>query len=123
MPTPTKRWLKAAGELTDAQLELFWDERLGGFFFTSTLHEQLIARSKLATDTITSSGNSVSAANLLYLADALNKPESLSRAEACIQSAAPILDEHPSAVTGLAVALGQWIEISSSRDAKAVDEK
>ncbi|MEX0675522.1 MAG: thioredoxin domain-containing protein [Pirellulales bacterium] len=121
--TGDDRWLKAAGALTETQLELFWDERIGGFFFTSTQHEKLIARSKLLTDTVTPSGNSVSAANLLYLADALEKPQYVSRAEACIRSAAPILDEHPSAVPQLAVALGQWIEMSSRGDAKTANEK
>jgi uncharacterized protein YyaL (SSP411 family) len=119
--TGDARWLNEAGALTDAQLELFWDDRVGGLFFTSTLHEKLIARSKLPTDTVTPSGNSVSAANLLYLAKALNRPEYLSRAEKCIQSAAPILDEHPAAVTQLAVAVSQWIEVSKDGASKPAD--
>jgi uncharacterized protein YyaL (SSP411 family) len=121
--TGDERWLHAAGELTETQLDLFWDERIGGFFYTSTLHEELIARSKMPTDTVTPSGNSVSAANLLYLAAALEKPEYLSRAEKCIQSAAPILDEHPAAVTQLAVALARFIEMAPADDPKPADEK
>ena len=117
------RWLKAADELTQLQLKLFWDERVGGFFFTSTLHEQLIARSKLPTDTVTPSGNSVSASNLLYLATALNKPEYVDRAGKCIQAAGPLLDEHASAVPQLAVALSQWIDMTQSKKAKAPDKK
>jgi uncharacterized protein len=117
------RWLKAAAELTEHQLKLFWDERVGGFFFTSTLHEQLIARSKLPTDTVTPSGNSVSASNLLYLATVLNKPEYIDRTEECIQAAGPLLDEHASAVPQLAVALSQWIDMTKKDGAKSPEKK
>ncbi len=68
--TGDPRWLKLADELTADQIALFWDERAGGFFYTSTEHEQLIARSKLPIDGVTPSGNSVSVTNLLYLAKA-----------------------------------------------------
>ena len=108
--TGEPRWLEAAGELTDRQLELFWDERVGGFFYTSTLHEQLIARSKLAADNVTPSGNSVAAANLLYLAQALDKPEYQARAEKCVQAAAPILEENPAAAVELAVSVSTLVE-------------
>jgi uncharacterized protein YyaL (SSP411 family) len=108
--TGEPRWLELAGELTDRQLELFWDERVGGFFYTSTLHERLIARSKLAADNVTPSGNSVAAANLLYLAQALDKPEHQARAEKCVQAAAPILEENPAAAVELAVSVNALLE-------------
>jgi uncharacterized protein YyaL (SSP411 family) len=117
------RWLQAADELTQLQLKLFWDQRVGGFFFTSTLHEQLIARSKLPTDTVTPSGNSVSASNLLYLATALDKREYVDRTEKCIQAAGPLLDEHASAVPQLALALSQWIDMTQKDGSKAPDNK
>jgi uncharacterized protein YyaL (SSP411 family) len=108
--TGETRWLEAAGELTDRQLDLFWDERVGGFFYTSKLHEQLIARSKLAADNVTPSGNSVAAANLLYLAQALDKPDYQARAEKCVQAAAPILEENPAAAVELAVSVATLVE-------------
>jgi hypothetical protein len=108
--TGEQRWLDEAARLTDEQLALFWDDSVGGFFFTSNQHEQLFARSKVPTDTVTPAGNSVAASNLLYLAAALNKPEYAQRAEGCLKSASPLLDEHPSAVPQLAIALGQWID-------------
>jgi uncharacterized protein len=108
--TGQPRWLAAADKLMQIELTLFWDERLGGLFYTSTLHEQLIARSKLPNDGVTPAGNSVSAANLLYLASALDKPEYAARAQKCIQAATPILDEHPEAVPQLAVALSTWLD-------------
>jgi uncharacterized protein len=94
------------------QLELFWDERVGGFFYTSTEHEQLFARSKLPVDGVTPSGNSVSASNLLYLAKALDKGDYAARAQRCIRSAGPLLEEHPLAVPQLAVALSAWLDVA-----------
>ena len=121
--TGDERWLRAAGDLTEAQIELFWDERVGGFFYTSTLHEQLIARSKMPNDNVTPSGNSASAANLLYLAKALDRPEYISRAEKCIQSAGPVLQEHPAAVVQLAVALAAWLDLSGKSPGKGAPQR
>ncbi len=39
-------WLQRAAELQQQQNELFWDENLGGYYFTSTDHESLLARAK-----------------------------------------------------------------------------
>lgn len=107
--TGYERWLKLADELTTKQIELFWDDRAGGFFYTSTLHEALIARSKLPNDGVTPSGSSVSVTNLLYLSKALNRPEYADRAEACLKSAAPVLEEFPASAPQLAVGVVQWL--------------
>ncbi|MEX2112233.1 MAG: thioredoxin domain-containing protein [Pirellulales bacterium] len=114
--TGDDRWLKLAGELTADQLALFWDERLGGFFYTSTEHETLIARSKLPNDGVTPSGNSVSVTNLLYLSKALDRPEYAKRAEQCLKSATPVLEEFPAVVPQLAVGVSQWLD-------RAADDK
>ncbi len=108
--TGENRWLEAARKLTDEQIDLFADEAVGGFFFTSKLHDELFARSKVPTDTVMPAGNSVSASNLLYLAEALDRPEYDSAAEGCLRAGSPLLDEHPAAVPQLAVALARWLE-------------
>jgi hypothetical protein len=61
------RWLEAARRLVDTMIDLFWDERQGGFFQTSHDHEGLIARPKEVVDNATPSGNSVAADVLLRL--------------------------------------------------------
>jgi hypothetical protein len=61
------RWLEAARGLVDTMIELFWDQRQGGFFQTSHDHEGLIARPKEVVDNATPSGNSVAADVLLRL--------------------------------------------------------
>jgi len=61
------RWLDEAERLMATAIQFFWDEAEGGFFFTASDHEQLIVRSKLATDNAIPSGNSVMITNLLRL--------------------------------------------------------
>ncbi len=68
--TGDARWLDAAGELTEAQIRLFWDDQVGGFFYASSEHEPLIARSKLPVDGATPSAGAITAGNLVYLAGA-----------------------------------------------------
>ena len=72
--TGEERWLLAADELTKTQIKLFWDQELGGFFFTSDDHEELLARSKDPVDSAQPSGNAVSASNLVYLGRTLATP-------------------------------------------------
>jgi len=61
------RWLEAARQLVDTMINLFWDQRQGGFFQTSHDHEGLITRPKEFVDNATPSGNSVAADVLLRL--------------------------------------------------------
>ena len=116
--TGEPRWLQAADELTADQIRLFWDERIGGFFYTSSEHETLIARSKLPNDGVTPSGNSVSVINLLYLAKSVPRPEYHARAKQCLESAAGILEEVPIAVPQLAVGLSTWLDATDGDEQK-----
>jgi hypothetical protein len=61
------RYLEEAVHLTQAMVELFWDEERGGFYFTGKDNEELISRPKELYDGATPSGNSVAALNLLRL--------------------------------------------------------
>jgi len=62
------RYLKRALELNETMLEHFWDERVGGFFFTPNDGEDLIVRKKEFYDGAIPSGNAVALLNLLRLA-------------------------------------------------------
>ncbi len=108
--TGDKRWLDAAGELTDKQLELFADEKGGGFYFTSSDHEALLARAKEIVETAVPSGNSVSADNLIRLAVAQNKPDYLPKAAKTILASAAVMQSNPSATPRMAVAVPALIE-------------
>ncbi|MEO8573873.1 MAG: thioredoxin domain-containing protein [Pyrinomonadaceae bacterium] len=61
-------YLGEAKRLADLMITEFWDEESGGFFFTSSDHEELIVRNKDFYDNATPSGNSAAADVLLRLA-------------------------------------------------------
>jgi uncharacterized protein YyaL (SSP411 family) len=62
------RWFAAAREIADAMVERFGDPERGGFFATSSDHEELIARRKDVADTPIPAGSSSAAYGLLRLA-------------------------------------------------------
>jgi len=59
--------LRKAAELTDTAIRLFWDARHGGFFFTPSDGEELLAKKKELYDGAYPSGNSVMMMNLLLM--------------------------------------------------------
>jgi uncharacterized protein YyaL (SSP411 family) len=60
-----RSWLEEALRLNALAIELFYDEKEGGFFFTADDGEKLIARGKSGYDQARPSGNGVMAMNLL----------------------------------------------------------
>ena len=109
--TGDARWLEAAGKLTETEIELFWDDAEGGFYFTSSDHEELLARSKDPVDSVMPSGNAVAADNLVYLARALDKPAYLDRARRTVAAFAGFLAQNPAAMPRMAAV---WTAISAS---------
>ncbi len=102
--TGQSRWLEAAEELTRTQIELFWDDKGGGFYYTSSDHEQLLARSKNPIDSVLPSGNSVSASNLAALAKATGNAEYLDRARRTINAFGGFVAVAPGGLPRLAMA-------------------
>jgi len=76
-----ERWLRRADSLAEIIVERFGDEDQGGFYFTATGHEELIARTKDFFDNATPSGNSVAADVLLRLAALLGREDFRKQAE------------------------------------------
>lgn len=89
------KWLTAAKELQTKQDELFWDEKQGGYFYTSSDHQTLLIRSKQPADNAVPAGNSVAAENLVYLASATGDNSYRDRAEKAILSASGLLKDYP----------------------------
>ncbi len=108
--TGDKRLLGLAKELTDKQIELFWDDAAGGFYFTSKNHPSLIVRVKDPVDGAVPSGTSVTAENLLYLANALNDESYRTRLEQTLRSLAPLMRRAPSAAPRAAVVLAEYLD-------------
>jgi uncharacterized protein YyaL (SSP411 family) len=111
--TGNPRWLQAADEIMAKQIELFWDEKRGGFYFTSGDHESLIARETDPVDGAEPSGNSVSADNLVYLSTTLKRPEYLVKAQRTIQAVSGLLQSSPSAAPRMTAAFAELLKAES----------
>jgi len=61
------KYLKRAIRLNEILMKDFWDEINGGFYFTSSKSEELIARQKDVYDGAIPSGNSITLLNLIRL--------------------------------------------------------
>jgi uncharacterized protein YyaL (SSP411 family) len=102
--TKNQLWLDAADSLTKLQVEHFADEASGGFFFTSSDHEKLLARGKELVDGAQPAGNSVSAHNLLALAKLKMRPEYVPLAEKTILATLSLTQSNPSAAPRIVAA-------------------
>ena len=110
MATGEPRWLDLADELTQKQVELFWDDKQFGFYFTSHDHESLFVRGKKPADGAIPSGNSVSAANLLRLADSLDQSDLRDYAKQTISASLPLLERAPAGAPRMTLALARYLQ-------------
>ena len=108
--TKDDAWLQVAVELSDLQIKYYWDEQDGGFFFTATDHEELIARVKQPTDNAVPSGNSVAAENLVALARLAARPDYLAKARRSIQAVTPLMDRIPRVAPRMAIAIADYLQ-------------
>ena len=92
--TGNTHWLTDAQCLTTTMLDLFFDERDGGFFATSSDHEELIHRPKDWDDNATPSGNSVAVEVLLKLG-LLTGASGWGAAVPILRKLAPVMEKHP----------------------------
>ena len=103
--TGDEQWLDHAKRIQDKQIELFWDEQSGGFFNVSSDHETLIARSKQMSDRAMPSGNSVAAANLFYLSEALPESGYLDKSRKTVLSASATLENYGFLISRMLIAV------------------
>ena len=96
-----ERWFVAARETADAMIDRFADPERGGFFTTSSDHEQLIARRKDIDDHPIPSGSSSAAFGLLRLAALTGERRYSEHAESVFRLLAKIAETHPQAVAHL----------------------
>ena len=113
--THEEKWLNAAHRLTDQQIELFWDPKGRGFYFTSHQHETLIARTKNAYDAVLPSGNSVSVRNLIRLASLTGDDSYRKRAQQTLEQFAPVVKQSPRGMTHMALAAGEFLDKTDYR--------
>jgi uncharacterized protein YyaL (SSP411 family) len=105
----------------------FWDEKAGGFFFTASDAEALLARGKEAYDGATPSGNSVAALDLLRLAHLTGRTEYLERAQRVFKAFSAQVAKAPSGHAQMLIALdfatGPASEIVIAGDPAAEDTR
>lgn len=89
------RYLEFCQLLADDLIENFYDDDLGGFFFTSKNAEHIIFRPKTYTDDSIPSGNGTACLALINLGLLCNKPHYISMARKVINSALTYLYEAP----------------------------
>lgn len=109
-------WLLEARALADALIECFWDERIGGFYDTSTNHEQLVIRPRDTGDNATPSGSSAAVDVLLRLALIFDEARYRERALRVLESMVPVMQRYPTGfgryLAAAEFALGQLHEIA-----------
>ncbi|MFZ2053380.1 MAG: thioredoxin domain-containing protein [Candidatus Aminicenantales bacterium] len=109
-------FLSWAVELCKEAIRGFWDEREGGFFFTSAeLHKDLPRRRKELYDGAIPSGNSAMVANLVRLGRLLGRADLEERAQRTVEAFSGKISQHPAAYTqllcGLDFAFGPGREV------------
>jgi hypothetical protein len=98
-------WIADAVRLADVMLPIFADESSGGFFFTATDHESLIARTKDAHDGSTPSGNAMAATALLRLGVLAGRPDFTAAAVRTLTTFAGGMRDSPAAFGQMLVAV------------------
>jgi hypothetical protein len=104
-----RAYLDRAVQFTDTLLSRFWDEEEGGFFFTSSDHETLIARSKSAFDGSIPSGNSVAVFNLLRLFYLTENQNYLAKAEQVLRLFYDAMEQNPFGFSNMLCALDFYL--------------
>ncbi len=103
------RWIEWAMALQTRQDDLFWDDAAGGYFGTTGKDAAILLRSKMDYDGAEPSPNSVAALNLMRLAHLLDHAAWRERAEKTLRAFSPQLEQAPSAMPQMLVALSWWL--------------
>ena len=102
--TGDEKWLDSAKRLTDAMIQLFWDDTNGGFYYTKADAAHLIVRTKKPYDSAIPSGNAVAIANLLAFGT-----DYRSYAEETLQIFAQSMSQSPSSFMYMHFALNHYL--------------
>ncbi len=118
--TGNEQWLTAARHLMDDQIDLFWDTTSSGFFFAGSDQEQLLTRTKEAYDSVMPSGNSVSALNLVRLAQLTGEDSYRELARDTLRTFTPQLARTPGSMPVMAVALSEYVNAFGAEAATTI---
>ena len=99
------KWLRLAEKLQATQDQLFWDDRNGGYFSATGQDASILIRMKEDNDGAEPAPSSISALNLLRLAQIRDSKATRDRAEKTISAFAAALNHLPSAMPQMLVGL------------------
>ena len=120
-------YLKTALDLNKDLIDHFWDEDLGGFYFTADDGEDLLIRNKEAYDAAIPSGNSVAMLNLLRLSRITSNSDFEEMAMKLMRAFSNEIKKSPSAYTNFLCAvdfgIGPSYEVVISGDSGSDDTK
>ena len=112
--TNEPRWLELARKWMRKQDELFWDDKAGGYFFTSHDHPALIVRTKNPIDSAVPSGTAVTLQNLLALGqlsgDAGETQRYQERIDQTLKTLRPYFERAPAGLPRSAIVLAERID-------------
>jgi uncharacterized protein len=108
--TKDKKWLEDANALTEVMIKFHGDEKGGGFYYTSSDHEKLFARSKDQYDGVQPSGNSLAARNLVRLWVKTGDEKYQKLALKTIRSLAVPYKSNPVGLCTLGSAIGMYMD-------------
>ncbi len=109
--TADEQWLNSARTLTDKMIQLFWDDKNGGFYYTKADAKHLIVRSKKPYDSAIPSGNAVAVENLLVLGDNYRH-----YAEKTLRIFAESMAQSPSSFMHMHFALNNYLTSEEDQD-------
>jgi uncharacterized protein YyaL (SSP411 family) len=103
-------WLAQAQQLMDEAVVKFWDDREGGFFYTSAEAEQLFVRLKDVFDQPLPSGNAIAAQVLMRLAAATGEQRYWDLAGRTLRALAPWMARAPRGTEALILAAATYLD-------------
>ncbi len=98
------KWIMMAQFLSDKMIELFLDDKNGGFYFSSSGHKDLLARTKSVRDGSVPSGNAIAALSLFRLAELTSKNGYRDIAEQTINLSIDLQKKYPSSFSYMLLA-------------------
>ena len=104
--TGEEQWLDLARVLTDTMIQLFWDDKNGGFYYTRADAKHLIVRTKKPYDSAIPSGNAVTVENLIGLGK-----DYRNYAEKTLRTFADSMSQAPSSFMYILFALNQYLTL------------
>jgi len=108
-------YLQKALDLNRVLISDFWDEKNGGFYFTSDYNEQLLFRQKEVYDSAVPSGNSVAFSSFIKLAHLTGNEQFNNKAYELVKAFSPMIEQNPTAyayfLIGVDLIIGPTYEV------------